>query len=1022
MDLLLKTKPEPSKQKDVTITIGILDCTSSNFNRDEFLKDLRKANPDEPEKPVSKQPDEPIKPASKKNKKSKKAGPVEGGPAEGGPVEGGPAEGGPAEGGPAEGGPAEGGPKNKRSKGSKTSDSELVKSTIVQKVPPKWYMNNRIKFIEFIAQRFKDYKEEIKEDANKITCSSLANDDFKLLTHQTIVTNYLNLVSPYRGLLLYHGLGSGKTCSSIAIAEGLKTDKIVVVLTPANIEKNYKQELKKCGDPLYKLNKHWIKKKYSAEVAKKFLLPAEFDAVAAKQDGIWLEDPEQPEKNYNELSTQSKKQIDAQVDFFIDMKYKFLHYNGSFDISEDMFNDKVVVVDEAHNLVSMIKNKLGTDEAKIRLYKALMSAKNCRIVLLTGTPILNSPNEIAVMFNIIRGFIKTWTLPLTFDTEPDSKINSNYFYDLFFQDKGVGGLIDYIDYDSRLKKLSITKNPPGFKNVPPNRMVAYDETAVQESDDDFIAGVQEILTSNRIKTDIGAPDNFKALPDDLEEFETMFIDKKKLEILEPQKLQRRILGLTSFFPDLTRLMPKYNDVMDETYVDMSTYQLAEYLKVREEEIEKESKKRPKKTDDFKSNFSYYSRAACNFVFPEGIQKPAKPKKNKNPKKSDEGEDEDDDEQPKKDDEPDATVEDQIKTAFKMLFEGDYLQANGALKDYSPKFLSIFNRINKEKGLHLLYSNYREVEGIGLLRLTLLKNGFHEFKLKKTRGEWTVDDEKFVGERFKCFVVFEGDDDEEKEIIRNIYNSDWSGLPEKIRTFVKKIHKNNYYGEVIKVFMITPNGSEGISLKNVQFVHLTEPHWQLVRLQQVIGRARRICSHQSLPEDKQKVRVFLYMMKFNKSQQNDHLTQTIRLKDKSMRDETVTFTTDQKIYEIAVNKSIINNKLLETIKDTAIDCSLYRRSDQCFSMVRSNNYSYVPDVKLEQTEEDSKLNSTRSMQSVTKRGKLYGYIFVGERFPTYVYTLADVTSAIVGQMVLKDGKPKFVEGRMNAAKMFEASTK
>ena len=44
-----------------------------------------------------------------------------------------------------------------------------------------------------------------------------------LLTHQKIVRDYINLYTPYRGLLLYHGLGSGKTCSSISIAEGLKT-------------------------------------------------------------------------------------------------------------------------------------------------------------------------------------------------------------------------------------------------------------------------------------------------------------------------------------------------------------------------------------------------------------------------------------------------------------------------------------------------------------------------------------------------------------------------------------------------------------------------------------------------------------------------------------------------------------------------------------------------------------------------------------------------------------------------------
>ena len=64
----------------------------------------------------------------------------------------------------------------------------------------------------------------------------------------------MNLYTPYRGLLLYHGLGSGKTCTSIAIAEGMKDSKRIVIMTPASLRANYIEELKKCGDSLYKRN------------------------------------------------------------------------------------------------------------------------------------------------------------------------------------------------------------------------------------------------------------------------------------------------------------------------------------------------------------------------------------------------------------------------------------------------------------------------------------------------------------------------------------------------------------------------------------------------------------------------------------------------------------------------------------------------------------------------------------------------------------------------------------------------
>ena len=56
------------------------------------------------------------------------------------------------------------------------------------------------------------------------------------------------------------------------------------------------------------------------------------------------------------------------------------------------------------------------------------------------------------------------------------------------------------------------------------------------------------------------------------------------------------------------------------------------------------------------------------------------------------------------------------------------------------------------------------------------------------------------------------------------------------------------GQAVKLLMITSSGAEGINLKNTRFVHIVEPYWNMVRPEQVIGRARRICSHQDLPEE------------------------------------------------------------------------------------------------------------------------------------------------------------------------------
>ena len=66
------------------------------------------------------------------------------------------------------------------------------------------------------------------------------------------------------------------------------------------------------------------------------------------------------------------------------------------------FSNKVVIIDEAHNLISRIVNKLSSATAlSMKIYKYLMDAENCKIILLSGTPIINYPNEIGIFFNII---------------------------------------------------------------------------------------------------------------------------------------------------------------------------------------------------------------------------------------------------------------------------------------------------------------------------------------------------------------------------------------------------------------------------------------------------------------------------------------------------------------------------------------------------------------------------------------------------------------------------------------------
>jgi hypothetical protein len=297
--------------------------------------------------------------------------------------------------------------------------------------------------------------------------------------------DYLNIYTPYRGLLFYHGLGSGKTCSSIAIAEGFKTTRNVYVMLPASLEDNYLKEIKKCGDYLYKKNQHWkwipvtSDNKALKAFEKLMSVPSDF---LRKYKGAFFVDVNKP-ANYNKLSIEDKKLLTRQIDAMISNKYNFLHYNGlntkkfnelTKNGTINPFDNSVVIIDEAHNFVSLIVNKLKITKPvtydkngdivtepvylSLKMYELLLNAVNIRLVLLTGTPIINYPNEVGILFNILRGYIKTWNIPLSVENK---KWTNDEIRELFKKSNNI----DYLHYDPSSKIITVTRNPYGFENT-----------------------------------------------------------------------------------------------------------------------------------------------------------------------------------------------------------------------------------------------------------------------------------------------------------------------------------------------------------------------------------------------------------------------------------------------------------------------------------------------------------------------------------------------------------------------------
>jgi hypothetical protein len=967
-------------------------------------------------------------------------------------------------------------------------------SALISRLPTKekhvllranaYYMNNRENFINFTNALFRPYKEDIGKAESTISCDKPDDAKFALLTHQKVVRDYLNIYTPYRGLLLYHGLGSGKTCSSIAIAEGMKTDKQIIVMTPASLRMNYLQELKNCGDTMYKKNQHWdfisISKpndpteedlKIVNTLSSVLNITPDF---IKKHGGAWLVNVKKS-SNFDTLTTEEKKALDLQINEMITYRYKFINYNGlrnshlkdlTRDYSINPFDNKVVVVDEAHNLVSRIVNKMKRPESiSMRLYDYLLSAENCKIVLLTGTPMINYPNEIAILFNILRGYIKTWTFPLNVKTS--RKVNKDELSKIFEK----FDILDYLDYKPSSKLLTVTRNPFGFVNI--NKDGTYKGVSNFKirnrgdvTDAEFVKLISSILNKHDIEINSNSiqVETFKALEDRLDSFQTRFIDPNTGDIKNNGLFKRRILGLTSYFRSAQeQLMPAFNKDTDFKVIKipMSNFQFGVYeqARIQERKIAKSAAKKKLKqvtTDvytDAVSSYRIFSRAFCNFVFPEN-RRPM-PKEDEDIEATLKGSADEDllDAISVRDrlDNPDGlygaddidVLDSEIKNmtdktyASRIQTEMKYLEDNAAnylspkgLETYSPKFLHVLENLKDvdHRGLHLIYTQFRTIEGIGDLQLILDANGFTQFKIKKDDTDvWrlNIPEEK---RGMPTYALYTGTEtDEEKEIIRNIYNSNWSSVPSTIISDISTISTNNLYGEIIKVLMITASGAEGISLKNTRYVHIIEPYWHPVRTEQVIGRARRICSHQELPPALRTVNVFLYLMTFTKEQLSGDGAIELKLNDVSKFDETVPVTSDETLYEISTIKERISQQLLTSVKESSMDCAIYNKPGtkdavKCFSFGKSSpsTFSYKPSISNEETDTVAQMNKAQiswKAEEITIPIDGIKKKFARNSQTNEIYDLQSYRDAVefggdpvlIGKLIKKpDGKYKFVK--------------
>jgi len=258
----------------------------------------------------------------------------------------------------------------------------------------------------------------------------LCSAPFEPLPHQRFVRNFLSAQTPYNGLLLYHGLGTGKTCSAIGVAEEMRKymiqvglrDKILVVASP-NVQGNFRTQLFDESKLVQVPNPN---------------NPAEYtwNIESCVGDSLLREiDP-------NMVRNMPREKIITNIQTIISTWYVFMGYGqlanyivnqtkvserSGYSDSERRaielkkiratFNNRFLIIDEVHNISQTGNNKQETTGAL--LMQVVKYAINMRLLLLSATPMFDSYKEIVWLTNLLNANDKRSTIDVAdvFDSE-----------------------------------------------------------------------------------------------------------------------------------------------------------------------------------------------------------------------------------------------------------------------------------------------------------------------------------------------------------------------------------------------------------------------------------------------------------------------------------------------------------------------------------------------------------------------------------------------------------------------------
>jgi hypothetical protein len=586
---------------------------------------------------------------------------------------------------------------------------------------------------------------------------------FEKSSFQYLMAHYLSYRTPYRSILLYYSVGVGKTCTAITIAESLLInhngydEPMIWVILPSAIEGGFKNQI---FENIKLTDLSSISKQCTGDTYVKL-------ANIAKDVDI--------------------KNAEKKIKKLIKSRYAFFTYEGFANFIDTNYislgktiNDKVIIVDEAHNIRSSGNDK---DENK-RVYSALLEVckdgKNNRLIFLTATPMYNEPKDIYNLFYLL----------LLNDKREELYNNEKIFDQNNVLNPAAEKFISMMasNYISYLRgknpfnfAFKLSPKLSGFKIL--DKVIKNTENGnpIDKNDENWISNIDDgIITSQ--------------------------LTDKQINYLETKKM---------------------NEIEQNNFGSLQAMNIV-----------------------YDGNIG--SEGFNNFFVKVGDKE-------------------------------------QLSVRYNSKYKNALSPSPDKLGLYSSKLSTIANIIKNTNGVIVIYSRF-VWSGVIPFAITLEHMGFSREGTNNILTEADVThNTTYPNIKYPKYCILSSSDPE------IMGNTTINGLMSKIN------HPDNKDGSIIKVILITQVASEGLNFQNIREMHLIDAWFHFNRIDQIIGRGIRNCSHKNLSIENRNVTVFLH------ASINGYERETA----------------DIHAYRIATGKLYQTKIIDDIIKNNSIDCSLFK---------------------------------------------------------------------------------------------------